>query len=115
MEVRKKIQKWVELEQALTNQILSDVHSHSPVLQYLSMYFHIKIFVHVDEAENTLHVFLISALYYLCNIRIYIKSRYINICFVSQHFMYFHFETFVHNICNIFSRNLFIFNGLFFS
>ena len=53
MEVRKKIQKWVELKQALTNQILSDVHSHSPVLQYLSMYFHIKIFVHVDEAENT--------------------------------------------------------------
>ena len=74
MDVRKKIKKWVELKQALTNQTLSDVHSHSPVLQYLSTYFHIKIFVHVDEAENTLHVFLISALYYASNIRVCVKS-----------------------------------------
>ena len=35
MEVSKKIQNWVELKQALINQILSDLHSHTPVLQYL--------------------------------------------------------------------------------
>ena len=44
--------------QALTNQLLSNVRSRTPVLQCLLTYLHIKIFVRVDEAENISQAFL---------------------------------------------------------
>ena len=53
-------------KQALTNQHLSNVHSHTPVLQYLLTYFHIKIFVCVHQA-NILVVFLANkSINWLC-------------------------------------------------
>ena len=45
-------------QQALTNQILINVRSHTLFYNIcLLTCFHIKIFVHVDEAENVLHAF----------------------------------------------------------
>ena len=45
--------------QVLTNQLFSNVHSRTPFYNIcLLTYFHVKLFVHVDEAENVLHAFL---------------------------------------------------------
>ena len=48
------------IRQALTNQLVSNARSRTPVLQYLfvNVLPHIKIIVSVDEAENILHAFI---------------------------------------------------------
>ena len=49
----------ISFTQALTNQLLSNVHSRIPFYNICSLtYFHIKVPVRVDEAENVLHAFL---------------------------------------------------------
>ena len=67
---------------------------------------------------SMLMVFLISALYYACNMLEIVESTQKSVhkrTFDTSTFLYFHFETFaqkIQNICNVFSKPLLFFNSL---